>query len=220
MRRQTIKARPSGRKTKPRPKFTRVIPAAAGVATPGSIRELKFLDSSPSNDPPFASSAFNSVALLNACIAGPLATNRVGRKIKMENLFIRWTFNMAATSTGGSPFRILIVYDRQTNITAPAITDILLADDFSSPMNLSNRDRFVIIMDKLTQPIGTVITPAISGKKFINLRGLEVMYNTTEGGTVADITTGGVFIFVAQTGAIGTAAPNFFARVRIKFSDL
>lgn len=192
---------------------------AAGAAAIVSLKELKFIDSAPANDPPL-SAAFNTVTILNTCIAGALATNRIGRKIRMENLFLRWGFNMAATSTGGSPFRILIVYDKQTNTAAPAITSVLLSDDFDSPMNLSNRDRFIIVMDELTECIGTALQPAIAGKRFVNLKGLEVMYNTTEGGTVADITTGGLFLFVAQRGSIGTASPNFVSTCRVKFSDL
>lgn len=185
---------------------------------PGT-KELKFIDSTPSIDPPL-NAGFTAPTILNACIAGPLATNRIGRKIKMESLFIRWGFNLAATSVGGSPFRILIVYDKQTNAAAPTITNVLLTDDIDSPMNLSNRDRFVVIMDKLTPPISVASTFAVQGKKFINLKGLETMYNTTEGGTVADVTTGGLFLFACQRGTITVASPNFISTVRVKFSDL
>lgn len=207
----------TGRSRKAPGKRTRAIAPYVAKLT---SRELKFIDTVPSADPVIASDTFSAGTVLNTCIAGPLATNRIGRKIKMENLFIRWGNTLAATSVGGSPLRILIVYDRQTNIALPAITSILLTDSFYSPMNLSNRDRYLILMDKITAPIAVNGQFSVSGKKFINLRGLEAMYNTTEGGSVADITTGGIYLFVAQNSGITVATPNFFSTCRIKFSDL
>lgn len=190
-----------------------------GWVNPAGMHELKFLDSSPSIDPPL-SAAWTAGTILNASVPGSTASDRIGRKIVMRNLFIRWSFNMAATSTGGSPFRILIVYDKQCNAAAPAITDILLTDDVKSTMNLSNRDRFIVIWDKLTPAIGTTVAQAIHGKKFINLGGLETMYNTGSAGTVGDITSGSMFLFTAQVGTIGTASPAFDSRCRIKYTDV
>jgi len=125
---------------------------------------------------------------------------------------------MGITATGGSPCRILVVYDKQANAVAPTITDILLADDFHSQNNLSNRDRFVTLCDHITDPIGAqnVIFCADNIYKKLNL---EVMFNQGSVGTVGDITSGSIYMFVAQAAGIATITPLLTFRSRIRFSD-
>jgi len=71
--------------------------------------------------------------------------DRIGRKIAMTKLQLRWE---RWQGTGvPDPFRILVVYDRSPNGANPAITSILSANGISTPVNLSNTDRFLILMD-------------------------------------------------------------------------
>lgn len=44
--------------------------------------------------------------------------------------------------------RILIVYDKQSQGTAPVITDILSSTDVQAFFNYNNRDRFIFLYDK------------------------------------------------------------------------
>ena len=76
--------------------------------------------------------------------------------------------------------------------TAPVITDILLANDFTSPNNLSNRDRFVTLSDYVTEQLSTASNLSDTGviRKGLNL---ETMFNAGSAGTIGDITSGSVY---------------------------
>ena len=73
----------------------------------------------------------------------------------------------------------MVVYDKQASATAPGITDILLANDFTSPNNLSNRDRFVTLSDYVTDQLSTASNLSDTGviRKGLNLETLCVEAN-------------------------------------------
>jgi len=190
-----------------------------GWSNPTQGGELKFLDSSMNDDPILASGAFTAGTLLNGLITGSTASQRIGRKVTIKSLLVRYSWGLATTSTGGSPLRILIVYDKQANAVAPAITDILLTDTFHSANNLSNRDRFVTISDIITDPVSTGDCFAVAGVIYKKLN-LETMYNAGTAGTIGDISSGSIYMFVAQTGRIATASPEFSSTVRIRYTDV
>lgn len=189
-----------------------------GWASPASTPELKFKDSSITNFISFGATAFETGVLLNGLIPDSTASGRIGRKVCLKSLLVRWSINMGTTSTGGTPVRILVVYDKQANATAPAITDILLADHFLSQNNLSNRDRFVTIFDQITAPIATgdCFSQADTLYKAFDL---ETMFNAGTAGSIADITSGSIYLFTAGTGALLTANGGFNARVRCRYTD-
>lgn len=225
MQRQSIK-KTSYKRKQPQPSlarsrsigFVRQANAVGGFAGRASKSELKFIDVTANNDPPIGATTFSAGTLLNGCIPGSNATNRIGRKIHMKSLVLRWGVNLRSTSVAGGNVRVLVVYDKQSNAAAPAITDILLTDDFYANNNLSNRDRFLTLIDIISPCVSTGGDVTCSGVEYRKLN-LESMFNTGTAGTVADITTGSVYIFVAQTGTITTTAPDFFASARIKFLD-
>jgi len=190
-----------------------------GWSNPSQGGELKFLDSSMNDDPLLASGAFTAGTLLNGLVPGSTASQRIGRKVTIKSLLVRYSWGLATTSTGGSPLRILIVYDKQANAVAPAITDILLTDTFHSANNLSNRDRFVTISDIITDPVSTGDSFAVAGVIYKKLN-LETMYNAGTAGTIGDISSGSIYMFVAQTGRIATASPEFSSTVRIRYTDV
>lgn len=153
--------------------------------------------------------------LLNGVALGSAANERIGRKLQMKSIYIRWSANIALTSLGGSPFRILVVYDKQANATAPLIADILDQDKFNSPNNLANRDRFITLFDQMTSNMSSLNDRCVTGvlAKKINL---EQMYNSGTTGVIGSITTGSIYIFCAQSGTFTTTngALAFISRVR------
>ena len=189
-----------------------------GWANPSRGGELKFIDTNASTAVTFAVSTFATGVLLNGCAQGSDATTRIGRKLVMKSLLLRYSWNMASTSTGGSPVRIIVVYDKQANATAPAITDVLVADSFIGQNNLNNRDRFVILCDQISAPIGAQSDSSVGGVIYKKIN-LETMFNAGSAGTIGDITSGSVYLFVAQTAGIGIANPSFTWRARIRFQD-
>lgn len=166
--------------------------------------------------------AIGAANLLNGLVPDATATGRIGRSINMKSLLVRFSCLAGPTATGSASYRILVIYDKQPNAAFPVggVTDILLTDAFNSPNNLSNRDRFVTIFDE--------VTPAISGTgggdqsytgvlfKKLNL---ETRYNGGVAGTIADITTGSLFLFVAQSGGLTTVGSTFTASCRIRYED-
>lgn len=193
-----------------------------GYAT-SSAPEKKFVDVSVNGQAlALAANTFTTPGptfLLNGLVPDSTATGRIGRKIVMKSLYVRYSFNMAATSTLGAPCRLIVFYDKQANAAAPAVTDVLLADSFLSPNNLSNRDRFVILADEVTEPIGVATGVFTTSGVIYKKLNLETMYNAGTAGTIADITSGSVYIMACQAGPIATAAPVWNFRSRIRYSD-
>lgn len=188
--------------------------ARLGGRLPASSHELKDITQLNSSLIPLA--ATNVVTLLNGVAQGTTATTRLGRRITMKSLLLKGTVTLAATSAGASPLRFLVVYDSQTNGTAPAATDVLLADNNISPMNLSNSRRFKTLCDINIPCIGTQGPQCVSFDRYIKLN-LPVEFNTGSAGTVGDIQTGSIYLLSSQANSIITAAPSessIYSRIR------
>lgn len=178
--------------------------------------------------------------LLNGIQVGSGFFNRIGSKIEMLNLHVRGFLVNIATSVQQYG-RILIVYDRQPNGAAPAITEVLQSRDQTgtasttdkSEINLDQRDRFIIVRDKdfflpSVTNTGGVLTngPNWPGdieehweiNWFIKLKNLLTHFkSSTNPTTVADINTGALYaIFLAGTTAQWAAQVSF----RLRYSDL
>ena len=165
------------------------------------------------------SAGFTASELLNGITTGATATTRIGRKINLKSLYLRYTVGLTASSTGGCQFRILVVYDKQTNGNTATITDILLSDDFKAPNNLSYRDRFVDLVDEVTDPVSVQNNYQLAGIIYRKIN-LEQMFNAGTAGDITDITTGSILVFCAQSGGVGTGAPLFDFTSRIRFTDI
>lgn len=190
-----------------------------GWANPSRMAERKFKDTlSQSATITFGAGTFTAPAILNGLTQGSDATNRIGRKVIWKSLYLRMTAALAATSTGGGNIRCIIVYDKQANAAAPAVTDILVQDAFTSPNNLNNRDRFVTLCDQITDPIGaaTEFSAHIEYFKKINL---ETVFNSGNAGTIGDIQSGSLYIMFAQQGTIATASGQITWSTRLRFDD-
>lgn len=157
--------------------------------------------------------AGNFVAL-NTPVNGAELYQRVGRKIYMKSLQIRGFIQSSATSTNDLA-RMIVFFDAQPNTAGPANLATLLQDSNAaagqtaiSEINLTNRQRFKILRDKqfylpsLTNTAGVLtnvgpqdqVMQALQFNEFIKLKGLETIYNGTNGGTVADITSGSLYV--------------------------
>lgn len=165
----------------------------------------------------FGSTAGQSV-LLNGLLMGTSATTRVGRRITIKSIYLRYFACVASGTTLASPIRLMIVMDKQTNAVACGATDVLLADAICSPNNLSNGRRFVTLMDKTIDGIAAA-GPQSAHLEFYKKTSLEVQYNTGNAGTVADIQSGSLYLFVWSSGGLGVASPSGQYYSRIRFED-
>lgn len=205
-----------------------VIPASAGPLvrlggrlpmnrTRGSLTELKNIDVNPINFPAFGATT-GQLTLLNGCIQGSGATNRIGRRITMRSIQLRGRIQVAATTTGASPVRLIIFYDRQANGTAPTATDLLNADTISDFNNLSNNRRFVIVAEQIRSCIGTAGPQSIYFNMYKRIK-LITEFNTGNAGTVGDIQTGSLYCLAYASAGIQVASLACNVQTRVRFTD-
>lgn len=157
-------------------------------------------------------------SLLNGIAQGNTEVTRVGRKVQLKSLDLHYTVGMQPTSTGGGCLRFKVIYDKQSNVAHPTIAELFAADDFGSKNNLANSDRFITIIDHITDPIGVGTNYSTSGRIYKKL-GLDTMFTGT-GGLIANITTGSMYVVVSQNGFINTTAPIAEFDTRVKFIDI
>lgn len=190
--------------------------ARTGGRLPTSIHELKDITTKSSAVIQLATTG--SSTLINAIPQDSTASGRVGRRVVMKSLLLRFAGSMAATSAGASPIRIMVVYDSQTNATAAPLTDVVLTDDITSPMNLSNSRRFKILCDDLIPCLGTGGPQAFAWTKYIKMNhGVEFNAGTTA--VIGAIQTGSLAVYVWQNGNIITTVPGHALVARVRYAD-
>lgn len=182
-------------------------------ANTGASPERKNFDVFTTFAPPVAS-AFATPQLLNGIANGSGGTERIGRKILIKSVQWRAIFQPAAPA---SQHRVVIFYDKQANGAAPAITDIMETNAFTSPLRLGNSDRFVIISDEVTDSSQSS-SLTISDKVYTKCT-LETSYIGT-GGTIASIGTGAIWCMIANNGGtiIGVAT-SVDIHLRVRYLD-
>lgn len=181
--------------------------------------ELKFIDSNVDG----ASPAVGAVFLINGIVQGTDYNQRIGRKVMLKSIFVRFTINAVPANLAlqGDVVRLMIFYDSQANGAAPAITDVLAIAEYDSPMNLNNRDRFKVLHDKFytmwantyAAGIGGILTgnaiPKFS-QKYIKCNMEEIFGGT--GATIGSIQTGSLwFLTISQNEVSGV---SLYSRVR------
>jgi len=191
------------------------------TAPKGTHPEKKWVDTVMTNKTSNGGGAWSTPAaafLLNGIVTGTTGTTRVGRKVKLESIQFKGTVSMAATSTLSGRCRMRVVYDKQSNAAAPAVVDIFEADSYASPNNISNNERFVTLADREVE-IGTA-GPQIATLDFYKRLGLEENFNAGVAGTIADITSGAIYVLFGDDGRIATAQPQFNGYFRVRYTDV
>lgn len=162
-----------------------------------------------------------TVTPINLVPLGDDANTRDGRKISIKSILI--TGYGAAADTKGAP-RIMLVYDKQTNGSLPAITDILSENNWSSAHNLNYRNRFKVLYDNVggigrnTNPLMVVPSGTASGQfiwhDYLKCD-LETIFGEAQTG-IQMIKTGGLYFVYIGTGMISIMGEF---RTRIRFVD-
>jgi len=194
-------------------------------------QELKAFDNA------LTTNTFNTIAnppvfqVLNAQVNGAELYQRVGRKCYMKSLRIRGVIQPNGVSAEFAA-RMLIIYDSQPNAANPTIQALLQdssaagATTWASEINLINRQRFKVLRDKqfllgnvanvggATEIVPDPIKNSLNVDEFIDLNGLETIYNGTNGGTIADITSGALHIVTLGDANAGGYNLNYTTRLR------
>lgn len=178
--------------------------------------EKKNIDQDTAAMVTFGQSTAN-LQLLNGIAQGATENQRIGRSVDMVSMTYKWVGAVAPTTTGASPLRLLIVYDKQPNGVALTALNVLQVDSIESLMNLSFSKRFIILVDEEIESVGTAGPQAWFKKGYRSLN-LPAEF-TGNGGTVASIETGSVYALVYQTGGLLIASPNSQLYTRIRYID-
>lgn len=163
--------------------------------------------------------------LLNGVATGTDYTNRIGRKTTMKTLVIKGRVNAFDALCNDNLARLLVVYDKQSNNSAPVITDVLTASTSIANINLNNRDRFSILVDKVfyTGSQQNTATQSFSGSPSghaINIYkrlNLECLFSGVDA-TAASIQTGSIYLFTIGDQTAGNGS-SFSLCTRIRFQD-
>lgn len=190
--------------------------ARTGGRLPATSGELRNIDVGIAL--PAVATGTGTLTLLNGVAQGTTATTRLGRRITMKSIYIRMQLQLAATTTGNCPLRLLVVYDKQTNATAPVATDILANDAVWGLNNLGNSRRFVTLFDEVVDTIGTAGPQGVNRVLYKKLNH-AVEFNAGSAGTVGDIQTGSVYALMYANNTTAVASIIGAMACRIRFAD-
>jgi len=173
-----------------------------------------------------------SFTLLANPQVGADMNNRIGRKITLKSVYVKGRVqlelagSLVAAASGAQQARMIIFSDMQPNGSAPVVTDLLVSATPASQLNLNNRDRFRVYCDKeyvfdpmlVTATLYTWNRTIQLVKKFKALN-LEMVFSTSTG-SIADITTGALYMFWIGSAAPGTNTDaNFVGSTRVRYTD-
>lgn len=164
------------------------------------------------------------VSLLNGTATGTDYTNRTGRKMITKSVLIRLFINTNLVSAQqGDVVRVIIFVDKQSNGALPAVADVLNTATYAEPMNLNNRDRFIIIRDTIFTMSPAVYAaaaltagaPVTRMAKHYKKVSFETIFSGTTNG-IASIASGSLCIlYISQFASVSTITYN----VRTRFID-
>lgn len=207
-----------------------------GWRTPIGKFELKAADTGVTT---YQVNTTGTITLLAVPTLGTDYTNRIGRRITLKKLYIRGHVNAEnaenAVTVGGvetlaQQARMIIVVDRQPNAAVFSITDLLVSARAEAQLNLNNRDRFKVIYDRVFQIPNSIkaaqAAPSLVGNfggmfkvKCFKKLNLPVQFNSTNGGTIADITSNALYMVWVGTNAAAATDVNATVSTRVRFSD-
>lgn len=182
-----------------------------------SGKEWKYFDTAVNAD----SSTGGTVQCLNLVAEGDDITDREGRSINLQTIYMKMNYRTNTTTDFDYTFRTMLILDTQNNSANPAIGDILDTVSVTSLRELAteSRSRFRILYDKVTI-VNTQYTGVKAGryreyfKKFKKPKKLDFI-NTT--GVIGSVT--GKALFLVVFGNTGANHADANIKVRIRYTD-
>lgn len=168
---------------------------------------------------------------INTLSQGNSVSQRVGNKVVFTSIRVTGTISASDSQdiTDTGPIRVVVVYDKQTNGAAPAITEILAnvssdgsySTTFNSGIKISNRKRFVVLRDQTFTFGGLGSDDAIHCIDWFIKKKMETTYATTSTPpTVANIMTGAIYLLVFYPANSFTHVPTVSDwNIRTRFMD-
>jgi len=188
------------------------------ILAPG---ELKSVDVATVN---LAANTTGAVLLLNGVERGTAYNQRVGNQYSIKSISMKLMSKVTATTGIEQTHRIMLVWDKHTNATALDPAVLLTSVSVTAHKAIQYRTRFWVLMDKTVHLNGIAEagvdnpngTRHIDWYKKITL---NVQNNDSNAATVADITSGSLYLIVIGTVAAGATAGSLTGSTRLRFSD-
>lgn len=216
----------------PQRTYNSMVPLRTGGYTPNRT-ERKVNDI---NAAVYQVNTTGSLTLLANPALGSDFNNRIGRKITLSSFYIRGYIQSqkagapaSSTPTPTQQARLIVFCDLQPNGAVPAVADLLVESNSMSQLNLNNRDRFKIYYDKefifdpfiynttATQAVASASRQAYNVKRFKRIK-LETVFQAN-GGTIADISSGALYMLWIGSTATGVDDINAVVSTRVRYLD-
>lgn len=176
--------------------------------------------------------------LLNGVTQGDDADNRDKREIQATSIQFKLNFSTDTDAISATFLRMIIFWDQQANGAAPSVTGAaglldtsVIGSELTAPYNRDTQKRYKIVYDRrwvMNPNVPFVVTPATGttasvlqvGKMKQGKRKLSriVKFNTGNAGTVADIASNSLYVFLISNLA-AASAPTVTGGFRFYFKD-
>jgi len=183
--------------------------------------------------------------VLNLIQAGTGSWNRVGRKTHLKSVRlvgqINWAFvpNTVTGALDGTYVRMVLVWDKQPSGAAIPLFNTIFGttsqagveacNDISEPLRYDNMDRFRVIRDCIIEPqaqftpsfgTGPYLAAPTHFDEYVKLNNLESVYSgQSVPMTIADISTGALYLYFRTLKNLATITANSDAIARLRFTD-
>lgn len=185
--------------------------------------EVKFFDLPLGTLPPASPSrAFFAIPLVPAVFSlfalaqGSGSMNRIGQQVAVKSVYYQYQVQIGAIEVP-TVCRILLFWDRTPNGSPPSASAVIsdTANGVVSPMNLANRDRFVILADeRLT------LSPQGDTSKIVEgYRKINQYCGFPDVSDQSQPLTGGVFILLCSDENVTSNNPELVGTWRTRYVD-
>lgn len=187
-----------------------------------SPEEQKVIDTAQAS---YSMDSSGTVVLLNGVATGTDFTNRIGRRVTISSIQIRGIIRPTDLGTNPQCVRLMLVYDTQPNGALPAVGEVVQNLNGTTMLNLNNRDRFKVIMDKQyaiggisdTATQAYAMSPTVFNVKMYKKCNYDVIFDGTTN-AISDIQSGSIFLLTLGSEAAATGA-TLQASIRLRFKD-
>lgn len=186
--------------------------------TPVKSPEFKYADTGGQQ---YLLDTTGTVTLVNPVAGGDTEQMRTGQYINITSVQVRGEVQIGSATTIAGVGRVLIVYDKMSQVGAPTFTDLLTNSDPAAFVSRLRSSRYIILMDYYV-PYG-IISPGnlqSLGKNLVYEKtikcSLPVQYTSV---TSTAIESGSIYAMTLGTVSPGATAATFFMAVRIRFCD-
>lgn len=177
--------------------------------------EVKVVDTAIS----LACDQTGAVLLLNSIARGSDYNQRVGRILTMVGMELRFRDYVTGTTGTDQFHRIVVVYDRQPNAAACSWNDVFGGVGCFLPMNINNRARFVVLHDEVNYLNSAGEAGSAKYCEIVKRLEHSTVFNAGSVPSIADITTGSVYMLTCGLNVAGATAGTVQGTARIYYVD-